>query len=273
MFSFIVSTCIQNNTHSKQLNRCIESIRKYHNNLIILINDSEQQYDNDIYELIDKYGNINIVHSIVKGSADQQCFKLILECNKLTDRYIIIQDSMILNSQLDNVEQINNVCFLWHFTNHIVDWDRINEPLTQYNVKHNIITHSDLIKHHLLRHYYENNSFLTYALDCLENKNKWSGCFGNCCIITKSFLMKMNKEVKFVDLFVNNTSNRERRMNESIFSIICHFCLPDVSFTNSYDGLYYDGYTVNIHSGQPSGFDNLEWCCVNKRISKISFNR
>lgn len=273
MFSFIISTCVKNKTHLNQLDRCIQTIRNYHKEPIIIINDSEQDYHDNIYQLIIKYDNIRLTNTLIKGSADQQCFKFILECEEENDHYVIIQDSMLLNSYLDNIEEIKDVRFIWHFTNHNNEWDKIIEPPTQYNIKYNIITHTDLIKHHLIKNYYANDDFLTYALDCMDNKNKWCGCFGNCCIITKTFLKQMNKEVNFVNLFVNNTSNRERRMNESIFALICHYCLPGVSFKNSYDGLYYDGYNVNIYSGQPTGFDNLTWCCINKYISKISFNR
>lgn len=273
MFSFIISSCVRNIIHLNQLERCLSSIRKYHENKIFIINDSDVEYENSIYTLINKYNNIHVINTILKGSADQQCFKFIIEDIDTNERYIIIQDSMLINSYLDNIEKINDIQFLWHFTNHITDWDIINEPITQYNTEHNIITHTDLLKNHLVKNYYKNEIFQKYALNCLIDKTTWCGCFGNCCIINKQFLIKMNNEVNFVDLFVNNTSNRDRRMNESIFALICHFYSPNVVFSNSYDGLYYDGYNVNIHSGQETYFDELKWCCINKYISKISFDR
>ena len=61
-------------------------------------------------------------------------------------------------------------------------------------------------------------------------------------------------------------------MNESIFSLICHYYVPQ-NYSDSYDGLYYDGFEVNKYRGLPTGFDYLYYCCKNKYISKISFER
>ena len=114
--------------------------------------------------------------------------------------------------------------------------------------------------------------FLNYAIESLKNKNNWCGCFGNCCIITKKCLENLNKNTNFVEKFINNNTNRERRMNESIFAIICYYYLPQ-EYENSYDGLYYDGINVNKYSNVETGFDGLKYCCKNKYISKISFDR
>lgn len=274
MFSFIIPTCIKTILHLNQLQRSIESIRMYHeNNKIFLINDSSDTFECILKDLTMKYKNVIIIKTLNNGSADQQVFKCILNIDDDVEHYFIMQDSMILNMQLENVEQVTDVTFLWHFTNHILHWDIIMEPTTEYNRLHNIISHTDLIKHHIINNYNNPELFMNFALDRLNNKNLWCGCFGNCCIITKSFLKDLENKFNFVDKFVINSSNRERRMNESIFALMCHFVLPERNFSNSYDGLYYDGYTTNEYSNQPTGFDNQLYCCKKKYISKISFQR
>ena len=100
-----------------------------------------------------------------------------------------------------------------------------------------------------------------YSLECLDQKDKWVGCFGSLCIITKMQIIEMDKKVKFVDKFVDATSNRDRRANESIYSLVCDYCYPLVNFQKSFDGLYYDGINVNEYSGKPTEFDGLTWCC------------
>lgn len=264
MFVFIIPTCIRNELHENQLKRCIESIRNYHDNTIYLINDSE-----NIDDIVTNYTNVHIIQSKIKGSADQQVFKFILE-NNMASHYVIIQDSMFLNKKLENIDQVTNVKFLWHFTNHRFHWDKIIENQTEFNIINNINTHTDLIRYHLIKNY--NEPFLSFALDWLINKNNWVGCFGNCCIITKKCVTYLNSQTNFANKFIFNNTNRERRMNESIFSLLCYYYFPD-NYEDSYDGLYYDGITSNYYCGKDTGFDGLKYCCKNNYISKISFER
>ena len=83
MFSFIVSTCIKNTIHLNQLKRCIQSVILYHSDShIYIINDSDESYLLEIQNLIKNNRNIFLVESKLKGSADQQVFKLITEFSK-----------------------------------------------------------------------------------------------------------------------------------------------------------------------------------------------
>ena len=272
-FGFIIITSIKTNIHLNQLHRCICSVKKYHpNNDIIIINDSDENYNLEIE--LKKYEKIHIIKSLKKGSGDQQSFKVLSETN-LFDKAVFIQDSMLLNKKLENIDEINSVMFLWHFTNHRVHWNNIREPTSQYNIDNNIITHTDLIAHHVLTYYTAHPNFQIFALKNLSRMDKWSGCFGSLCIIDKETLLKLNNEVNFIDKFINSTSNRDRRANETIFSLICHYVFPNIDFENSYDGLYYDGsdtFDFKLH-GTATGFDDLKWCCVRNYFSKISFSR
>jgi len=271
MFSFIIPTCIKNKLHLNQLHRCIDSVRKFHkDNKIILINDSDDNYD--LKSLFINDNNIFIENTLNKGSADQQLFKVFLE-KDTNDKAFFMQDSMLLNSPLDNIENIKGIKYIWHFTNHALHWDNIHEPKTEFNIDNNIITHTDLIRYRLLTNYNDNNDFINFALDSLNSKNKWCCCFGSCCIIDRETLMYINSQTNFINKFVDATSNRDRRANETIFALICHYYFPEINFQNSYDGLYYDGIHENPESGTDTGFDNLVWCCKRKYVSKISFNR
>lgn len=274
-FGFIIPICIRNDIHFNQLKRCINSIRNFYENIkIILIDDSDIQYTEQIKDFFINDNNVFIKNSIIKGSADQQVFKVLLE-TELFDKAVFIQDSMILNAKLEDIDDIN-LKFIWHFTNHRIHWDVIKEPKTEYNIINNIITHSDLIRHNILRDYKENIDFQNYAITKMKNKNEWCGCFGSLCIIDKKTLTILNSETNFINKFIDSTSNRNRRVNESIFALICHFKFPEINLENSYDGLYFDGYNYggNNHlTNKLTGFDNLKWCAVHNYFSKISFNR
>ena len=90
-----------------------------------------------------------IIESYNKGSADQQVFKVLLDTD-LFDKAVFIQDSMLLNKKLENIDNIDNIKFIWHFTNHRIHWDIIKEPRSEYNTANNIVTHTNLINHNIL---------------------------------------------------------------------------------------------------------------------------
>ena len=260
MFGFIIPTCCKSKIHKSQLIRCIESIRKYYDNIIILINDGD-----NIDNIKEKYKNLYIIESLNKGSADQQVFKVFQE-NELIDKMIYIQDSMILNQKLPDIKNID-LQFIWHFTNHRKHWDIIIEP----NSKNK--SHTEFIIECLDNYYINNKNFNLYAKKKLKNKDDWCGSFGSCCIISKKYLKILNENVNFIDIFIEFNNNRLRRVNESIFSLICHYTFPNINFEKSLDGLYYDGITPPKNTNKLTNFDNLRWCCQKKYISKISFNR
>lgn len=273
-FGFIIPTCCREDIHLRQLLRCISSIRKYYPNKdIILINDS-----NDNYNIVNEFvndTNIHIIKSYNKGSADQQIFKVLLKTD-LFNKAVFMQDSMLLNKKLEGIDEILDIKFIWHFTNHRVHWNIIKEPITQFNKNNNIISHTDLIRYHILTNYNDNKDFQKFALNKLQKMNEWCGSIGSCCIITKSALTYMNNYVNFIDKFIDYNSNRLRRVNESVFPLICYYCYQNIKFEDSYDGLYYDGMNhggVTHLRNKPTEFDNLQWCAVHEFFSKISFNR
>ena len=267
---FIIPSYCATELHFRQLNRCIDSIRKhYQHNKIIIINDYSK-FDIETHYQNDK--NIIVVKSLNKGGADMQTFKIFMEYD-LFDKAVIMQDSMMLENKLVNTESVENIKFLWHFTNHVPHWDIIPEPRTEYNIKNGIVMHTDLIRDKIKNDFSSNTEFSQFSFDKLIKKNEWVGCFGCLCIISKKFLIQMNSKVNFIDTFVKYTDNRDRRAAESIFALICHFVLRDDKFYESYDGLYYDGVHANPYVNVPTGYDGLLYCCRKFYFSKVSFNR
>lgn len=269
-FGFIIPTCCQNDIHFRQLNRCLDSIFKFHPNTnVILVDDSF----NDLYDLnksFESNANITIIKSCVRGSADQQVFKVFRETN-LFDKAILIQDSMSLNKKLEGIDDVVGVKFLWHFTNHRVHWDIIQEKPTKYNEI--TVSHTELIKLLLQKDYSEQKEFLNWALNKLDNKSEWCGCFGSCCVITREVLQELDHKTSFIDKFIEHNYHSLKQVNESIFSLMCHYAYPTRNFEDSYDGIYWDGFNVNASANKSTGFDDLKWCCVNQFFSKIAFSR
>jgi hypothetical protein len=219
----------------------------------------------DTSVIINNFTQITRVISSNQGSAEHQVFKLFLESPKY-QRMVFIHDSMIMNQYLD-ISSIETVQFFWHFTNHIKQWDIIKEKT------YNGISHTELIKQCIARNYNNSPLFQEYTIRALRNKKEWCGAFGACCVITKQCLEYMEKHTGFTNIFTKATTKRLRCVNESIFALVCHYCYPDIDFSNSINGLYYNGNNTPFKRNTPSGFDNLKWCCVGTYVSKISFGR
>jgi hypothetical protein len=271
--NFLIPSCIRNRLHERQLLRCIDSVRLFHiENTIYIINDSNNENDIIYKNISEKYNNVVIIKSNYHYRGELLCFKFILENND-NKNYFILHDSMLLLEPLVNIECVNKIQFLWHFTNHRIQWDTIIEETNNYNINNNIISHTDLLKHIVTRDYHMNKEFQNYAIKCLNDKTKWVGCMGLCCITNKSTINQMNNIIPFIEIFLQYSDRRNRVVNESIFSIICHYIYNDIDFEKSYDGLYYDGIHINENSNLPVGSDNLFYVCKNKYIGKISFLR
>lgn len=273
MFHFLIPSCIKNELHLNQLFRCVEFIRRHHlMNNIYIINDSDDEMDDIYTHLSYMYNNVIIIKSQYRSRGELLCLKYILDHGD-DEQYVVMHDSMLLYEPLTNIESIKTIKFLWTFTNHMIDWDTILEERTEYNIKNNIITHTDLLNHIIKYDYSINKDFQEFAYDLLIHKYKWHGCMGLCYITNKKTITYMNDILPFIDIFLNKNTIRNRVCCESIFSIICYYIFKDEKFEESYDGLYYDGINLNKYAWVPVGYDNLVYVGKNRYIGKISFSR
>jgi hypothetical protein len=103
------------------------------------------------------------------------------------------------------------------------------------------------------------DTFKKYCYDIYDKKDRWSGCFGFCCIITHDFVVKLQESTGIFDVMMQMISSRSRRAGESLFSLACQMTAGR-EIHESYDGLYYDG------AGGGHGL-------TSEHIHKISFDR
>ena len=271
-FGFIISTSIRNIEHKACLDETIKHIRRYHpTNKIILIDDGDDTYD--IKSIYEKEKYIFVKKTEKKGVGEHLKYKILKDTN-LFDKAIMIADKSMLQKKIPDIE-LEDFKFVMHFTNHRVHWDIILEPRTEYNIKNNIKTHTDLIRHIILRDYTHNKNFQKFALDKLINKHQWVGSNGALSIIDKKTLMYIEEKVNFIDIFSKVGTNRDRRACESIWALIAHFCYPDKDFTKSLEGLYYDGTHNFVFKGRgvDSGIMNSKWCVCKEYFNIIQFDR
>lgn len=276
-FGFIIPSYCETDLHVSQLNRCIQSIRRFHSYEKIIIIDDYSSIDFSFIER--EFSDVQIVKSRSKGAGDMVTYSVFRD-HPVFETAVIMQDSMCLEKKMDRIQSIDSINFIWYFTNHRLHWSIIEEPQDHYNIKHNIKVHDDLVVHCIDR-FIEKDEFKYFAKELYFKKSKWSGCFGCSSIIKYSFLIELDEKTGIIDLLSKMNTNRLRRAAESIFAIACMYVLGEQVFEKAYDGLYYDG----IHEPKnrmdlkaiDAGFGKsdimVNQCCKNDYFSKISFNR
>ena len=257
-FGFIIPICVRNSDHKNNAVLCLESIIKYNPyNKIILIVDFTSNVML-IKSLKERYfENKSIIfEDNTKHIPADMLLLYYFRKNKYFDVAISIQDSMHLVNSFENI-YTETIEYLWHFKNHILHWSNIKEPVNDFTIKNNIITHDDLILY-CINNLIEVDDYKQYCNNIYYNKEKWSGCFGCCCVINYNFLCDLDDNTKIINLMSYMTTNRLRRAIESLFSLACQFYLKK-EIHSSLDGLYYDGVYHNNF--------------ISHHIIKKSFNR
>jgi len=236
-FGFIIAGCVRTKDHQKSLNKCLDNLRIFHPNqkrvVIVdftsdklLIGQSVNDYPEVIFEL-----------DTPEIPADMLLLKYFKQKHYF-DKAILLQDSMQVIKEFD-VSSVKNIKYIWHFNNHRVHWSTIKEPSSDYNVKNGIVSHDDLVVH-CIETKITSPNFKSYCKDIYHQKMMWSGCFGCCCIISYDFLLDLDSKTNIIEFESQMTTNRLRRVIESIFPLACQYTLGQSIF-DSYDGLYYDG--------------------------------
>ena len=237
-YGFMIASCIRNQLHFNTLIRCINSIKQFHDNKQIIIIVDFTSDDTYIQQLKDiNYTNINIINNTEHVPADMIMYDIYLKYH-FFDYVITLQDSMWLNNKFENIDTIQDIEYLWHFTNHRIEWSKIIEPQDTFAIENNIITHDDLILFCINK--YAHNEFQQYALNLLYDKNKWAGCFGTLAIMKWDFLRLLQDKTSYLNIAKEMNNNRRRRAIESIFALACQYTL-NKEIQSSLDGNHWDG--------------------------------
>jgi hypothetical protein len=159
------------------------------------------------------------------------------------DLGILLHDSFVLKKPFENLETIKDINYIWYFTNHRLHWHTILEEKTEYNIKHNIITHDDLILHLVKQSYDPSHEFYKYFVETYPKKEEWVGCYGSLSIIRHDFLREVQEKTQFFNILPNIKDKRDRIAMESFLALVFQYTLGKIP--TAYDGLYYDGIKNN----------------------------
>lgn len=165
MFGFIITRCVVSEATNQYWNQSYRTIRRhYPENMIMIIDDHSNpkfvKLDGDLM-----LKNCFIVSSEFKGAGEILPYYYFLKY-KLFDKAVIIHDSVFFNYFVD-FNKVDDVLFLWHFTQH--QYDNVQDEVG------------------LLDHLQNKNDLIDFYFQ----KISWHGCFGGQTIISYDFLKQI----------------------------------------------------------------------------------
>jgi hypothetical protein len=189
-FGFILLRYVNSEETNKSWIRCYNSIRKFYNNKIIIIDDnSNPKYLTNI-----DYYNTTVINSEFPRRGELLPYYYYIK-NNFFFRAVILHDSMEIIKYYDfmNINsniKYNNYSRLFSFENNCyqIDIEFFKEMSTYIKYGQNVY------KYHL------------------SNKTNLVGCFGVCYVIDNNFLQDIENKYNISNL-VNFIDNRKKRMN------------------------------------------------------------
>lgn len=207
-FGFIILRCVKNKKNDLSWIKSYNSIRKFYDNKILIIDDfSDKEFLSNI-----ELKNTFIINSEFKGRGELLPYYYYLS-NKFCDRIVVLHDSMYIKKHTDfnNIKNFNNFTRIFSFPNACYNIDIKYFNLYCKNIN-------------------DGNKIYEYHI---ENIKKLIGCFGVCYVINYNFLKKINDKYNITNLVKVIDTREKRKTLERFFSCLFEYeyksdLLPDL---------------------------------------------
>jgi hypothetical protein len=211
---FIITRHVNSENTNDIWKNCINLIRKFYNDVQIIIIDDGSNYNFINTEGVD-LTNCTVIKSEYEKRGELLPYYYFYKY-KWFDRAIYIHDSVLVHEHI-NLDNVNSVKFLWDFPAEISACDGGNEIIEE------CLSHLN----------YSDELILLF-----KNKQKWKGCWGAMSVIDYDFLKIIVEKYNMNEL-LNYITDRSRRMCfERILSILCTHHKPSLLTEDSMFGDY-----------------------------------
>ncbi len=212
-FGFIMVRHITNAKTAKYWLEYYNSIRKYYNNKIVIIDDNS----NPLY--VKEYDNLVNVEFINAEKEFQKRAELLpyyyFYKYKFFKKAVITHDSVFFRKKID-FEDINSIQFLWHF------------KLGGEDIEYNELKFIDKLDKK------------TMVKELYNDKSKWVGCFGIQSVITLDFINILQSKYNFFNLLNYVTCRKDRMCIERVFAVLCFLENENLKKKPSMFGIIHD---------------------------------
>lgn len=206
IIGFIILRKVVDEKTDKLWIRCYDSIRKFYDNRIMIIDDNS---DFKYLTVNKKLTNCSIIYSEYINRGELLSLYYYDKFN-FADRVVILHDSMYINKKYDfvNIKHFNHFTRLFSFSNKWYQFDDKNIEV-QFSKLDNS---EELINYHNL------------------NKGNLTGCFGCTMIIEYQFLKYIIKKYNIFSLLDHIKNRNDRKCLERTLSCILSKCQAELNF-------------------------------------------
>jgi hypothetical protein len=241
-FGFLIPCHVVSQDSFQTFCECISGLQRLYPEIPkILFYNKQTSFDISQLEFIQKDPTIRLITTRY-CEGEMNVYKHYYE-EKYFDMAILLHDSFVLKKQFQNLDAIEDINYIWNFTNHRVHWHIVEQPKTEYNKQHNIKNLDDLILHLVTKSFDHSSDFYKYFMDIYHKKDKWVGCYGSLSIIRHDFLKQVQEKTQIFNVIPNIKDKWDRVSMESILTLAFQYTLGKTPI--AYDGLYYDGIKNN----------------------------
>lgn len=228
---FIITRNVISEKTNEYWQECYKCIRKYYNNLIIIIDDNSNP---DFINTELNLENSHIIKSEYNGVGEILGYYYYYKYN-FFKKAVIIHDSVFINKKI-NFDLVENIKFIWHFSH---EWDTESDEIKLLN---------NILNYNLEN---DNNNNLNDKLLKFYYEKSWMGCFGIQSVISYTFLQIIFEKYELYNL-IHIIKNRNDRMNlERIFGLICTIENRNLILNPSFYGKIHHyihwGYTFDMY--------------------------
>jgi len=201
-FGFIITRHVNSLKTNCYWNLCIQSIRNFYTNKIVVIDDnSNPVFLKEYYP----YKNVIYIKSEFIGRGELLPFYYFY-INKYFDNAVIIHDSVFFQQKIRFDKIITTVMPLWHF-----EHQRIENPINSMRLIKEM-KHRDKLNDMLI----DRDKYTVLTM----NNNMWMGCFGCQCYIEHSFVKYLHEKYNLFSLLTFIKNREDRCCFERIMGIL-----------------------------------------------------
>lgn len=230
MFGFITTRCVVSEATNQYWNQSYRTIRKhYPKNMVMIIDDhSDPRFVRLDEDLV--LGNCVIISSEFRGAGEILPYYYFLKY-RLFDKAVILHDSVFFNNPDIDFNRVDDVLFLWHFTQH--QYDNVNDEVG------------------LLGHLRDRDDLVGFYFQ----KTSWHGCFGGQSVISYDFLRKIEDRHSLSNIVHHIKDRCKRYAVERVLGCILTFYKRSLHQQPSLLGSIYKymswGYTYEMYMNDP----------------------
>jgi hypothetical protein len=204
-YGFIITRHVNSDITNQYWNHCIQCIRRFYTNKIIVIDDNSKQ---EFLKREKEYENVEYITSEFPGRGELLPYYYFYK-RHFFEKAVIIHDSVFIQKKIMFDKITYPVIPFWHFekcrNENIDNSIRIIQPL-----KNTTDIHSSLL-------------FRDEIMETMRGNVKWFGCFGVQSVIDYSFLCQLQKKYDLFQMLHTVRCRKDRCCLERIMGYL--FCI------------------------------------------------